>query len=54
MLIVGGDETTKVGVSGDSSGALIAASICQAVKDLDFQVEISFLLLPNSISRCRF
>jgi acetyl esterase/lipase len=35
---LGGDEMTKVGVCGDSAGAMISASICHTVKDLDFQV----------------
>lgn len=41
MMIVftGGNETTKVGVAGDSAGGLIAASVCHTVKNLDFQVE---------------
>jgi hypothetical protein len=38
IVYIGGDENTKVGVSGDSAGALIAASVCQTIKNLDFQV----------------
>lgn len=44
-MYIGGDENTKVGVAGDSAGALISASVCHTVKNLDFQVEIF-----NSIS----
>jgi acetyl esterase/lipase len=40
ILFIGGNENTKVGVAGDSAGGLIAASICQTIKNLDFQVEI--------------
>ncbi|CAF1140665.1 unnamed protein product [Rotaria magnacalcarata] len=34
----GADETTKIGVAGDSAGGLIAASVCHTVKGLDFQI----------------
>jgi acetyl esterase/lipase len=40
IVYIGGDENTKVGVAGDSAGALIAASLCHMIKKLDFQVEI--------------
>ncbi|CAF4046848.1 unnamed protein product, partial [Rotaria magnacalcarata] len=36
----GADETTKIGVAGDSAGGLIAASVCHTVKGLDFQILI--------------
>ena len=39
-LYIGGDENTKVGVSGDSAGGTIAASVCHTIKNLDFQVNI--------------
>jgi acetyl esterase/lipase len=41
VLCIGGNENSKVGVAGDSAGALISACICQTVKNLDFQVETS-------------
>ncbi|CAF3276575.1 unnamed protein product, partial [Rotaria sp. Silwood2] len=37
----GADENTKIGVAGDSAGALIAASICHTIKNLDFQILVS-------------
>jgi hypothetical protein len=41
---LGGDENSKVGVAGDSGGALIAGAICHTIENLDFQVEtICFL-----------
>ncbi|CAM2702258.1 unnamed protein product [Rotaria socialis] len=36
----GADETTKIGVAGDSAGAVISASICHEIKNLDFQILI--------------
>ena len=38
--VYGANENTKIGVAGDSAGALISACICQTMKNLDFQVEI--------------
>ncbi|CAF4060227.1 unnamed protein product, partial [Rotaria sp. Silwood1] len=37
----GANENTKIGVAGDSAGALISASICHTIKNLDFQILIS-------------
>ena len=37
---IGGDENTKVGVAGDSAGALIGASISQTMPNIDFQVKV--------------
>ncbi|CAF1417346.1 unnamed protein product [Rotaria sordida] len=34
----GVDRTAKVGVVGDSAGAMISTSVCQTVKDIDFQI----------------
>ncbi|CAF1357463.1 unnamed protein product, partial [Rotaria sordida] len=34
----GVDRTAKVGVAGDSAGAMISTSVCQTVKDIDFQI----------------
>ncbi|CAF1437991.1 unnamed protein product, partial [Rotaria sp. Silwood1] len=34
----GVDRIAKVGVAGDSAGAMISTSICQTVKDIDFQI----------------
>jgi acetyl esterase len=52
----GGDENTKVGVAGDSAGGLIAASICQTIKNLDFQILIcgQFDYFHQSSSRKEF
>lgn len=35
---IGGGATSKVGVSGDSAGAMIAAAVAHDVKGIDFQV----------------
>lgn len=43
ILLLGGDENTKIGVAGDSGGGgLIAASICHTISNLDFQVYIYY------------
>ncbi|CAF1112729.1 unnamed protein product [Adineta steineri] len=34
----GADKATKIGVAGDSSGAIIAASLCHTLTNIDFQV----------------
>ncbi|CAF4801273.1 unnamed protein product [Rotaria socialis] len=36
----GVDQAAKIGVVGDSAGAMISTSICQTVKNIDFQVLI--------------
>ncbi|CAF3972715.1 unnamed protein product [Rotaria sordida] len=36
----GVDQTAKIGVAGDSAGAHISASICQTMKNIDFQILI--------------
>jgi acetyl esterase/lipase len=47
MVVSGGDETTKVGVAGDSAGGLISASACHTVKNIAFQVRIDRRLFSN-------
>jgi hypothetical protein len=54
ILCIGGNENTKVGVAGDSAGGLIAASICQTIKNLDFQVKILSLIKSLIFSSNRF
>ncbi|CAF3657157.1 unnamed protein product [Adineta steineri] len=34
----GADKATKIGVAGESSGAMIAASLCHTLTNIDFQV----------------
>jgi hypothetical protein len=41
-IITGAEKTTKMGVAGESSAAMIAASLCHTFKDIDFQVRIFF------------
>ncbi|CAF2261430.1 unnamed protein product [Rotaria magnacalcarata] len=38
--LYGVDQAAKIGVAGDSAGAMISTSICQTVKNIDFQVLI--------------
>ncbi|CAF3088586.1 unnamed protein product [Rotaria sp. Silwood2] len=41
----GVDRTAKIGVAGDSAGAMISTAVCQEVKNIDFQVSVSVLRL---------
>ena len=42
-IISGGDQNSKVGVSGDSAGGKLAAIVCHEAKDLvDFAVCIKY------------
>ncbi|CAF1338357.1 unnamed protein product [Rotaria sordida] len=34
----GVDRTAKIGIAGDSAGAMISTSVCQTVKNIDFQI----------------
>lgn len=36
-------QWAKIGVAGDSTGGLIAASLCHTLKDIDFQVRHSYI-----------
>lgn len=47
MICLGVDRTAKIGVSGDSAGAMISASVSQTLKTIDFQVLI-FILSWNA------
>ncbi|CAF4948277.1 unnamed protein product, partial [Rotaria sp. Silwood1] len=38
IIHLGVDRTAKVGVAGDSAGAMISTSVCQTVKNIDFQI----------------
>jgi acetyl esterase/lipase len=44
MICAGGGAASKVGVSGDSAGAMIAAAVAHDVKGIDFQVLQCLLL----------
>ncbi|CAF1244090.1 unnamed protein product [Adineta ricciae] len=40
----GVDSSAKVGVAGESCGALMAAGLCHAMKNIDFQILVSGIL----------
>ncbi|CAF1322259.1 unnamed protein product [Rotaria sordida] len=43
----GVDPSAKVGLAGDSAGGALSATICRALKNIDFQVELLFMPLKT-------
>ncbi|CAF1112692.1 unnamed protein product [Adineta steineri] len=52
----GADKATKIGVAGESSGAMIAASLCHTLNNIDFQILVcgEFDLAGQGASRKEF